>query len=86
MVLNLILNAAEAMQGRGSGKVTVATAAGVDGQSVVLSVSDNGEGIPAENLPRIFDPFFTTKADGKGWGWAWRFRTASCRRMGATSR
>lgn len=68
VALNLVLNAAEAMQGRGSGKVTVETAAGVDGQSVVLSVSDSGEGIPAEILPRIFDPFFTTKADGKGVG------------------
>jgi two-component system NtrC family sensor kinase len=46
--------------------VTVSTAAG-DGV-VLLTVSDNGEGIPPENLAKIFDPFFTTKPDGKGVG------------------
>jgi two-component system NtrC family sensor kinase len=35
---------------------------------VWLTVSDNGEGIPPENLARIFDPFFTTKSEGKGVG------------------
>ncbi len=68
VVLNLVLNAAEAMQSHGSGTVRVETAPGQDGQSVVLSVSDAGEGIPPEILPRIFDPFFTTKSDGKGVG------------------
>jgi two-component system, cell cycle sensor histidine kinase and response regulator CckA len=38
------------------------------GRYVWLKVSDNGEGIPPEVLPRIFDPFFTTKAPGKGTG------------------
>ena len=68
VVLNLVLNAAESMQSRGAGVVSVATAPGDDGQSVRLSVRDTGEGIPAEILPRIFDPFFTTKSDGKGVG------------------
>ena len=68
VVLNLVLNAAEAMQTHGAGTVTVETQAGEDGKSVVLSVSDAGEGIPPELLPRIFDPFFTTKSDGKGVG------------------
>ncbi|MGD0577414.1 MAG: ATP-binding protein [Bryobacteraceae bacterium] len=68
VVLNLVLNAAEAMQAHGSGTVRVETAPGEDGKSVVLSVSDAGEGIPPEILPRIFDPFFTTKSDGKGVG------------------
>ncbi len=68
VVLNLVLNAAEAMQAHGAGTVTVETQAGEDGKSVVLSVSDAGEGIPPELLPRIFDPFFTTKSDGKGVG------------------
>jgi two-component system NtrC family sensor kinase len=35
---------------------------------VRLIVSDNGEGIPQENLTKIFDPFFTTKSEGKGVG------------------
>jgi two-component system, NtrC family, sensor kinase len=35
---------------------------------VMLTVSDNGEGITPENLTKIFDPFFTTKSEGKGVG------------------
>jgi two-component system NtrC family sensor kinase len=34
----------------------------------ILTVADNGEGIPPENVARIFDPFFTTKSEGKGVG------------------
>jgi two-component system NtrC family sensor kinase len=68
VVLNLVLNAAESMQSRGAGTVTVKTWPGEDGNSVKVSVGDTGEGIPAEILPRIFDPFFTTKPDGKGVG------------------
>jgi signal transduction histidine kinase len=68
VVLNLVLNASESMQSHGSGTVTVKTWPGEDGNAVKLSVSDTGEGIPADILPRIFDPFFTTKPDGKGVG------------------
>ena len=68
VVLNLVLNAAESMQSRGTGTVTVRTWPGDDGKSVKVSVGDTGEGIAAEVLPRIFDPFFTTKPDGKGVG------------------
>ena len=66
VVLNLLLNAAEATQSKSERCVAVETAAR-DG-SVVLMVSDNGEGIPPENLAKIFDPFFTTKSEGKGVG------------------
>ena len=61
---NLIDNALDAVP-RG-GRVVVS--AGHQGGSVVVRVSDNGPGIPAEVLPRIFDPFFTTKEVGKGTG------------------
>jgi two-component system NtrC family sensor kinase len=66
VVLNLVLNATEATQGKAERRVTVSTARG-DGV-VLLHVSDNGEGILPENLAKIFDPFFTTKPEGKGVG------------------
>ena len=68
VVLNLVLNGAEAMLTKGGGKLTIRTRLVPDGKSVELHVQDTGEGIPPENLPKIFDPFFTTKADGKGVG------------------
>jgi two-component system, NtrC family, sensor kinase len=68
--LNLIVNAAHAIQdaGKGSatGRITITSAAARD--SVVISIADNGCGIPEENLEKIFDPFFTTKPVGRGTG------------------
>jgi len=66
VVLNLILNAAEATHAKNERRVLVSTSA--DNEFVRLAVSDNGEGIAAENLARIFHPFFTTKPEGKGVG------------------
>jgi two-component system NtrC family sensor kinase len=68
VVMNLLLNAAEAVHGEGGGRVSIATRAARDGSIVALDVADNGEGIPEEHLLKIFDPFFTTKAEGKGVG------------------
>lgn len=65
LLLNLILNAFQAMEPEG-GRLTLTTAA-PDGD-VVLSVSDTGPGIPPVVLPHIFEPFFTTKDRGKGTG------------------
>jgi len=68
VLLNLLLNAAEATpEGRG-GHVRIETRAEREGRSAAIAVSDTGEGIPPENLARIFDPFFTTKPEGKGVG------------------
>jgi two-component system, NtrC family, sensor kinase len=66
VVLNLLLNAAEATQSKPERTVSLSTQ--VEQDSVVLTVSDNGEGIQPENLAKIFDPFFTTKSEGKGVG------------------
>jgi signal transduction histidine kinase len=66
--VNLVLNGAEAISPKGSGKLTIATAASPDKQSVTITVTDTGEGIREENLARIFEPFFTTKSEGKGVG------------------
>ncbi len=64
VLLNLLLNAGDAMQG--SGRVTVRARA--DAGWVEIEVEDDGPGIPEANLPRVFDPFFTTKEVGHGTG------------------
>jgi two-component system NtrC family sensor kinase len=68
VLVNLIMNAAESTHAKGNGKVTVTTAPGASDDIVLLCVTDNGDGISAENLAKIFDPFFTTKDEGKGVG------------------
>ncbi|MBU4262516.1 MAG: PAS domain S-box protein [Proteobacteria bacterium] len=62
--LNLLVNAAQSMDGQG--EITVRTFS--DETSVNISISDTGRGISAKDLSRIFDPFFTTKEVGKGTG------------------
>lgn len=68
VVINLVMNGAEATQPRSQGKVIVRTSARPEEKIAVLEVEDNGEGIPPEFLSKIFDPFFTTKGEGKGVG------------------
>ncbi len=68
VVLNLVLNGAEASQSRAERRLAIRTRVDGDGSVVELSVEDNGEGIRPDNLSRIFDPFFTTKPEGKGVG------------------
>lgn len=63
---NLVVNAAEAMHGGGLLTVTSGVAEGND--SISISVSDTGCGIPQENLDKLFTPFFTTKPTGQGTG------------------
>ena len=67
VVLNLLTNARDAVDGGGEITVETSRAAG-EPDAVRLVVRDTGPGIPPETLPRIFDPFFTTKADGTGLG------------------
>ncbi|OGX28656.1 MAG: hypothetical protein A3B78_00955 [Omnitrophica WOR_2 bacterium RIFCSPHIGHO2_02_FULL_67_20] len=65
VLLNLILNACQAMGEKGG---RLALSAHPNGSSVVLKVEDNGPGIPATALRKVFDPFYTTKETGTGLG------------------
>ena len=64
VLLNLVLNAIQAIPG--SGDVSVSAERTED--MLVLRVKDTGPGIPAERVDEIFDPFFTTKQNGTGLG------------------
>ncbi len=64
--MNIILNAAEAMEGKG--KLTVETFLAPEADRVCIAITDTGPGIADQVLPHIFEPFFTTKEAGKGTG------------------
>jgi two-component system, NtrC family, sensor kinase len=67
--VNLLLNAADAMEGKGTVTVEATTDEGTDGQpNVRLLFRDEGPGISPELERKIFDPFFTTKSPGQGTG------------------
>lgn len=70
MMLNLIMNAMNAMPAEGSLLVQTKNVRQIHGnaQSLELRIQDSGVGIPHENLGRIFDPFFTTNKKGTGLG------------------
>jgi signal transduction histidine kinase len=63
--MNIVLNAAEAMEGEGT---LIVSTARHDQEKVLLTFTDSGPGIPDDVLQNIFDPFFTTKEEGKGTG------------------
>jgi two-component system sensor histidine kinase HydH len=63
-LLNLVINAMQAMERKGRIEVSGSVAA----ETLTLSVRDTGPGIPPEKLASIFDPYFTTKSEGSGLG------------------
>ena len=64
VLLNLLLNAIQSMDKPGTIRVSLEN----DDDAVLITVADEGKGIPPENLPNIFRPFFTTKGHGTGLG------------------
>ena len=68
VLINLVMNGAEAAHGKESACVTVRTSSSQAGKVLVLEVRDTGHGIPPEHMPKLYTPFFTTKGEGKGVG------------------
>jgi two-component system NtrC family sensor kinase len=66
--LNLIVNAAQAMEDKQAGRGRLGIRTYLDGDHVVIAISDTGNGIPEANRDRVFDAFFTTKEVGRGTG------------------
>ncbi|VVB93392.1 Methanogenesis regulatory histidine kinase FilI [uncultured archaeon] len=64
VIMNLLKNSIQSIMENGEIMIRTAT----ENNYVVMNISDNGCGIPKENLSKIFDPFFTTKEKGKGTG------------------
>jgi signal transduction histidine kinase len=62
--MNLLVNAAQAIEGRGEIRITTRC----DADDILIEIADTGCGIPHDQLNRIFEPFFTTKEVGKGTG------------------
>ncbi len=64
MLLNLVINAIQAMPSGGE----IVLRAARTRESIILEVQDEGVGIPPEDLERVFNPFVTTRPDGTGLG------------------
>jgi len=66
VLVNLVQNAAQALENGGT--ITISAHPAPGGIATAISVADDGPGIPAKDRARVFDPFFTTKAPGTGTG------------------
>jgi signal transduction histidine kinase/DNA-binding response OmpR family regulator len=66
--MNLLLNARDALAGRAQAEIGIASAYDPVHRQVMVSIWDNGKGIPDDALDRVFEPFFTTKPAGQGTG------------------
>jgi PAS domain S-box-containing protein len=70
VLVNLLINAGQAMSGQPGSRSIALRAGTVDGERLAITVQDSGPGIRPDDLPRLFDPFFTTKRGGMGMGLA----------------
>jgi signal transduction histidine kinase len=81
-ILNLLLNARDAILGQGRPDGAIRLIVTAEEGMVMLTVSDNGGGFPADILPRAMEPFFTTKEAGKGTGLGLSLAYSTIRAMG----
>jgi two-component system NtrC family sensor kinase len=68
VLLNILMNAAQAIQKHGRITILVGNAQGLPREAVSIAIQDSGPGIPPDIQARIFEPFFTTKSPGEGTG------------------
>jgi len=66
--MNLVSNAAEAMEASGGGVLSIESKLLLNEDKIQINVKDTGPGIPYVNISKLFEPFFTTKKKGKGVG------------------
>jgi len=77
---NILINAGDAIDDKGSITVSTSTKEGM----VMVTIADTGKGIPPENLKSIFNPFFTTKGGGKGTGLGLSIAASIVKYLGGT--
>jgi len=70
LVLNVLINSLDALEGRGAIRIDAVQRSGGDGDFVRVVFSDTGPGFPEESLGSVFEPFFSTKKEGTGLGLA----------------
>ncbi|MBF0127356.1 MAG: PAS domain S-box protein [Magnetococcales bacterium] len=68
VLINLLLNAADALEGSANPTREVVISTGLQDNRIRMTVADNGMGMEPHNLKRVFEPFFTTKPAGRGTG------------------
>ncbi len=68
VILNIVNNAKDAVLEKNIPKPSIRISAQTHGKNALITITDNGGGIPGEVLHKIFDPYFTTKEEGKGTG------------------
>ena len=68
VLLNILINARDAVSGQGSGSARVLITLRKEGGKAVVLIADNAGGIPEQIIDKIFDPYFTTKGPGQGTG------------------
>jgi C4-dicarboxylate-specific signal transduction histidine kinase len=81
VLVNLVQNASQAMTETGGGTITIGVKTAPHKIATLITVADEGPGVPAEKRAKVFDPFYTTKAAGVGTG----LGLAVCKHLVATA-